>query len=71
MAPRRRKRTTQRSDRHTEPREAFHLSQQLLDALTGYVEKTRPATTKSAVIRLALEEFLASKGEWPSAGGET
>jgi hypothetical protein len=52
-------------NRHAEPRESFHLPQALLDALLQYVGQTRPETTKSAVIRLALEEFLARAGMWP------
>jgi hypothetical protein len=51
--------------RHIEPRESFHLPQALLDALIRYVDQTRPETTKSAVIRLALEEFLTEAGFWP------
>jgi hypothetical protein len=53
------------SSRHVEPRESFHLPQPLLDALVRYVEQTRPETSKSAVIRLALEEFLQRAGFWP------
>jgi hypothetical protein len=52
-------------NRHAEPRESFHLPQALLDALLRYVGQTRPETTKSAVIRLALEEFLTRAGMWP------
>jgi hypothetical protein len=57
-----------RQNRHTEPRESFHLPQDLLDALVRYVEQTRPETSKSAVLRLALEEFLERAGYWPAAG---
>jgi hypothetical protein len=59
------------ADRHTEPRESFHLPQALLDALLTYVDRTRPETSKSAVIRLALEEFLASKGLYKPEDGES
>jgi hypothetical protein len=58
-------------DRHTEPRESFHLSQELLDALVRYVGRTRPETSKSAVIRLALEEFLTRTGDYPVPPGES
>jgi Ribbon-helix-helix protein, copG family len=47
------------------PRGAFHLAPELLDALLRHVERTRPATTKSAVIRQALEEYLVRSGDWP------
>jgi hypothetical protein len=57
-----------RQSRHAEPRESFHLPQALLDALLTYVERTRPETSKSAVIRLALEEFLTRAGLWPPKG---
>jgi hypothetical protein len=56
-------------DRHVEPREAFHLSQELLDVLTTFVEQSRPETSKSAVIRLALEEFFERRGKWPPKKG--
>jgi hypothetical protein len=52
-------------DRHIEPREAFHLPQAMLDALIEFVADHKPETTKSAVIRLALEEFLVRAGRWP------
>lgn len=70
MVPRKKKadRATQRQDRHAEPRESFHLPQGLLDSLVTYVDRTRPETSKSAVIRLALEEFLERAGLWPPAG---
>src|SRR5262249_29082348 len=55
------------TDRHAEPRESFHLPRAMLDALTHYVDSARPPTTKSAVIRLALEEFLSGEGFWPPA----
>ena len=52
-------------NRHIEPRESFHLPQEMLDALLLYVDRTRPQTSKSAVLRLALEEFLQRAGLWP------
>jgi hypothetical protein len=54
------------TSRHIEPRESFHLPRPLLDALVRYVDQTRPETSKSAVIRLALEEFLERAGFWPA-----
>ena len=61
----------QTGNRHVEPRESFHLPQAMLDALTSYVERQRPATSKSAVIRLALEEFLTRQGMWSEDGTAT
>jgi hypothetical protein len=53
------------TSRHVEPREAFHLPQALLDVLEQFVEDCRPRTSKSAVLRQALEEFLERVGVWP------
>src|SRR5262245_17649131 len=43
-------------------REPFHLPGRLLEALEAYVRASRPPTSKSAVMRLALEEFLEREG---------
>jgi hypothetical protein len=51
--------------RHKQPRLAFHLPQELYDAFDGYVEALRPKPPESAVLRLALEEFLTRAGAWP------
>jgi hypothetical protein len=56
---------SQGRDRHTKPRVAFHLSQELLDALERYCSTTRPRPGKSATLVAALEEFLAAQGFWP------
>jgi hypothetical protein len=52
-------------DRHREPREVLHLPRDLRDALVAYVRSVVPQTTKSAVVRLAIEEYLARHGVWP------
>lgn len=56
---------TQKTDRHTQPRMAFHAKAELLAALDRYVADQEPETTGSAVVRLALERFLVSEGYWP------
>lgn len=53
------------ADRHTQPRESFHLSVELRQALIDYVDSQRPAPDKSEVLRVALEEFLERRGFWP------
>jgi hypothetical protein len=58
---------TQGLDRHLRPRLAFHLDQALLEALERYIATTRPRPTTTAVLVAALEEYLASRGEWPPA----
>ncbi len=50
---------------HKEPRESFHLPARLRAALATYIERTKPRPGKSAVMRLALEEFLERVGLWP------
>jgi len=52
--------------RHKMPRKAFHGPQSLFDALDEYVSVTRPQTSDSAVLREALEEYLAKRGKWPA-----
>jgi len=49
-------------DQHKQPRESFHLPQELLDDLKRYVEHARPRPGKSEVLRTALEEFLQRRG---------
>lgn len=56
---------TQGVDRHLKPRLAFHLDQDLLDAMERYIETTKPKPTTTSVIVTAIEEFLTSKGCWP------
>jgi hypothetical protein len=51
--------------RHIEPKETFHLPTAMVEALERYVAQSRPQTSKSAVLRLALEEFLVKAGAWP------
>ena len=54
-------------DRHLRPRLAFHLDQDLLDALKRYMVSVCPPTTitTTAVLVVSLEEFLRGKGFWP------
>jgi hypothetical protein len=40
-------------------------------ALDGYVASVRPKTTQTAVLELALEEYLAKHGFWPPAAGDS
>jgi hypothetical protein len=47
-------------------RETFHLPRQLVEALEEYVRSSRPPTSKSAVMRLALEEYLRREAAWPA-----
>lgn len=51
-------------DRHRNPRKAFHAPEELFDALDHYIAETRPQPSESAVLRLALEQFLRSVGYW-------
>ena len=46
-------------------REAFQLPVSLIEALSAFVDQHKPETSKSAVMRLALEEFLERQGFWP------
>ncbi len=59
------KRTRSKPVQRTEPREAFHLPADLREALVKFVDDARPETSKTAVIKLALEEFLTKHGYWP------
>lgn len=52
-------------DRHSQPRFAFHLDQQLLDAIGAYCDAQRLVPDKSEVVRLAIREFLEREGFWP------
>jgi hypothetical protein len=54
-------------DRHAEPRLAFHLEQELLDALDAYRSGQRVKPPVSEVLRTALREFLRREGCWPPA----
>lgn len=58
---------TQGIDRHTKPRLAFHLDARLLAALERYISETKPRPTTTAVVVLALEEYLEERGFWPSS----
>lgn len=72
--PSRKKPDSKRSlgvDRHTQPRLAFHMEQQLYDAFKEHVAGLRPRPNESAVLRLALEQYLESVGAWPPADEST
>lgn len=70
MAPPKKK-PGNKADRHTKPKETFHLPQEMLDALYEYLDATEPRPDKSEVMRVALKRFLEEKGFWPTsrAGG--
>jgi hypothetical protein len=57
---------TKGEDRHLKPRLAFHLDQALLDAMERYIATTRPRPTSTAVLIAALEEYLSTRGYYPS-----
>jgi hypothetical protein len=59
-------RNPRNKDRHVQPRLAFHLPQELYDAFKAHVAGLRPQPNEAAVLRLALEEYLMSKGAWPA-----
>lgn len=52
----------QSSDRHTSPRAAFYMSQELADALDKYIASFRHKPDKSEVLRDALTDFLTRAG---------
>jgi len=54
-------------DRHTKPRLVFHLDTELLEALERHISKSRIDLKVSAVLRLAVRQYLESVGEWPPA----
>lgn len=58
------KKDSQSTNRHVSPREAFHYSTVLRDALAEYVNAKLPRPDKSEVIRTALREYLRAEGFW-------
>jgi hypothetical protein len=54
--------------KHKQPRESFHLPDNLREALRGFADEADPPTDKSSVLRRALEEYLSKKGRWPPPG---
>ena len=68
LTPVAKKKTTKRPvpGRHAHPKEGFHLPSDLREALIKYIEESKPKPSKSEVIRVALEEFLAKHGRWPA-----
>jgi hypothetical protein len=61
---------TRTSDRHKQPRLAFHLPQEMFDAFNEYVESLEPRPNESAVLRMFLERGLRAVGRWPRAKGD-
>jgi hypothetical protein len=53
-------------NRHKQPRLAFHLPQELFDAFNSYMASLAPQPAESAVLRHALEQYLAQAGFWPA-----
>lgn len=51
--------------RYANPRKAFHAPAELFAALERYIAGTRPQPTESECLRVALEEFLERRGQWP------
>lgn len=52
-------------DRHTSPREMFHLDPELRRVLIEHCRSSQPTITKSAVLRVALVRYLQEIGKWP------
>lgn len=50
-------------DRHTHPRLAFHLPEDLRDAIVARAKHER--RTLTSVIQLAIENYLRECGQWP------
>ncbi len=57
--------TKAEADRHLNPKLQFHLPPDLREALEEYMGRTKPTPTYTAVLRLALEEFLERAGVLP------
>lgn len=55
-------------DRHTNPKFAFYIRQELLDSLERYCQAQRIIPDKSEVMRVILREFLEREGFWPPEG---
>lgn len=55
-------------DRHTSPREMFHLDPELRDVLIEHCRSSQPTVTKSAVLRDALARYFKDLGKWPRNG---
>lgn len=47
---------------HRQPRESFHLPEDLQRDLERCVDASRPRTNKTEIIKLALEEYLTRTG---------
>ena len=56
-----------KSNRHKNPRKAFHAEAALMRLIEDTVAEARPQTTESAVIRDALIEYFERRGKWPPA----
>ncbi len=53
---------SQGGDRHSLPRKAFHAPPEVFAALNRYVSDQKLETSESAVLRLALTQFLEREG---------
>lgn len=62
MVERKRKERQEAAEPKRKPREAFHLSVRLQNALERCVNQTRPRTDKTKVINEALEKYLREHG---------
>ncbi len=54
--------------KHKNPRLAFHLPQELLDAFARYVASLPGPPADSAILRGFMEEGLKRAGFWPPKG---
>lgn len=61
------KKKTEYVDQHRDPRLAFHCPADIIGRLDAFVAASRPATTQSAVLRDALDEYLTAKGFPPTS----
>ena len=52
-------------DYHKHAKIVAHLDPVLMDRVRALVAKSRPKTTITAVLTVALEEYLESVGAWP------
>lgn len=60
----RKKSTQSAKNRHLNPKETFHLEQEILDAVIRYCEDSVPRVTRSAFYREAIVDALKKLGRW-------
>jgi hypothetical protein len=58
-------RTEPQGDKHTSPRLGLYLPPDLNRALREYTAKTYPPCKMTAVVTLAVKEFLERQGAYP------